>query len=157
MEIWNDGKLPFGLTPDDLKRDHMSHQRNPLIASGFYNRGLIEKWGRGTQKIVSLCVGAGHPEPEFFEQSNSFVVRFLASSYLAPHRITHDLSERQRMILQSISNANGKGLSLVEIKSKLDPHLSERSLREDFQHLKRLGLINISGWGRGSKWHINKG
>ena len=56
MEIWNDGNLPFGLTPADLKKDHMSHQRNPLIASIFYNRGLIEKWGRGnTKDSKALC------------------------------------------------------------------------------------------------------
>lgn len=44
LEIWNDGTLPFELTPADLKKDHASLQRNPVIASVFYNRGLIERW-----------------------------------------------------------------------------------------------------------------
>jgi ATP-dependent DNA helicase RecG len=49
---------------EDLKQDHASRPRNPLIAKAFYMRGLVERWGRGTQRIVELCVGAGHPEPE---------------------------------------------------------------------------------------------
>jgi ATP-dependent DNA helicase RecG len=52
MEIWSDGTLPAGLSPADLKRDHPSKPRNPLIAKVFYLRGIIERWGRGTQKIV---------------------------------------------------------------------------------------------------------
>ncbi|MHB8767287.1 MAG: ATP-binding protein [Deferrisomatales bacterium] len=47
LEIWSDGTLPFGLRPEDLKRDHASRPRNPLIAEVFYRRGLVERWGRG--------------------------------------------------------------------------------------------------------------
>lgn len=154
LEIWNDGKLPFGLTPADLKKDHMSHQRNPLIATIFYNRGLIEKWGRGTQKIVRLCVEAGHPEPEFFEQANSFVVRFLSNGYQPPHQIAHNLSERQRIILQLLSKAFNRGCTFAEIKSIIPNPPADRTLRDDFQHLKRLNLIQVSGKGRGAKWSL---
>ena len=84
LEIWSDGGLPFGLKPEDLKRDHPSRPRNPLIAKVFYLRGVIERWGRGTQKIVELCVKAGHPEPEFGEQAGAVWVRFLPSGYIAP-------------------------------------------------------------------------
>ena len=67
LEVWSDGTLPFNLKPEDLKKDHASRPRNPIIAQVFYLRGMIERWGRGTQKIVELCVKAGHPEPEFGE------------------------------------------------------------------------------------------
>jgi len=50
LEIWSDGTLPFGLTPEDLKRDHPSKPRNPLIAKVFYLRGVIERWG-GTDRF----------------------------------------------------------------------------------------------------------
>lgn len=154
LEIWNDGNLPFGLKPEDLKKDHTSHQRNPLIATVFYNRGLIERWGRGTQKMVALCVKAGHPEPEFFEQSNSFVVRFLPSDYIAPHRISHDLTDRQRHLLLCLSVEEKKGSTFAEIKSQLNNPPADRTLRDDFQHLKRLGLIGVTGHGRGAKWQL---
>ncbi len=156
LEIWNDGVLPFGLTPTDLKKDHVSHQRNPLIANIFYIKGLIEKWGRGTQQIVSLCVKAGHPEPEFFEQAGSFVVRFLPSGYIAPHRISHGLSDRQRHILQSLSDSLSRGATFTKIKSRLLSPPADRTLRDDFQHLKRLGLIDVLGHGRGARWFLKK-
>lgn len=154
LEIWNDGTLPFGLTPADLKVDHASHQRNPLIASIFYNRGLIEKWGRGTQKIVSLCVKAGHPEPGFFEQANSFVVRFLPSGYIAPHRISLNLTDRQRQILQALSFCHSEGITFTNVKTTLQNPPADRTLRDDFQHLKRLGLVDVNGHGRGAKWAL---
>jgi ATP-dependent DNA helicase RecG len=152
LEIWNDGTLPFGLTPADLKIDHISHQRNPLISTVFYYRGLIEKWGRGTQKIVSFCVKAGHPEPDFFEQSNSFVVRFLPSGYIAPHRISHNLTDRQRQVLQTLSFSRSEGITFSDIKLKILNPPANRTLRDDFQHLKKLGLIDVQGHGRGAKW-----
>jgi ATP-dependent DNA helicase RecG len=52
LEIISSGLLPTGITVADLKRKHISLPRNPLIAGVFYRRGLIEQWGRGTQKIV---------------------------------------------------------------------------------------------------------
>ena len=67
LEIWSDGALPVGVVPEDLRREHRPRLRNPLIADVFYRRGLIERWGRGTEKIVELCVRAGHREPEFGE------------------------------------------------------------------------------------------
>ena len=111
-------------------------------------------WGHGTQKIVRLCVEAGHPEPEFLEQANSFVVRFLPNGYIAPHRIAHNLSDRQRVILQSLSNALNKGLTFIEIKSAIPNPPADRTLRDDFQHLKRLGLVQVAGKGRGAKWSL---
>jgi len=50
--------LPDGLTPADLKRDHLSLPRNLDIAHVFFIRGLIEKVGRGTQRILEDCRNA---------------------------------------------------------------------------------------------------
>ena len=113
---------------------------------------LIERWGRGTQKILNLCVKAGHPEPDFFEQSNSFVVRFLPSGYIAPHRISHNLTDRQREILQAVSSGIRQGVTLADVRLKLSAPPADRTLRDDFQHLKRLGLVDLMGRGRGARW-----
>lgn len=55
LEIGSAGTLPFGLRREDLKRDHQSRPRNPLIAEVFYRRGLVERWGRGTQRLVTCA------------------------------------------------------------------------------------------------------
>ena len=36
VEIWSAGRLPLGITPDDLSREHDSIQCNPIIAEVFY-------------------------------------------------------------------------------------------------------------------------
>jgi ATP-dependent DNA helicase RecG len=154
LEIWSDGTLPFGLNPEDLKRDHSSRPRNPLIAKVFYLRGVIERWGRGTQKIVELCVKAGHPEPEFGEQAGAVWVRFLPSGYIAPHRIAHDLTERQREILQVL--ARSPVLAFRDIREAVTNPPPDRTLREELIHLKRLGLIELEGFGRGAVWRLKK-
>jgi ATP-dependent DNA helicase RecG len=152
LEIWSDGTLPFGLQIEDLKRDHLSRPRNPLIAEVFYRRGLIERWGRGTQKIVELCVQAGHPEPEFIEQAGAVGVRFLPSGYIAPHRVAHDLTIRQRRILHAL--AGNTEVSFSGLRSLAGPAVAIRTFRDDLLHLKRLGLIGLRGKGRGAVWFL---
>jgi ATP-dependent DNA helicase RecG len=154
LEIWSDGILPFNLKPDDLKKDHASRPRNPIIAQVFYLRGMIERWGRGTQKIVELCVKAGHPEPEFGEQAGSFWVRFLPSGYIAPHRVAHDLTERQRNVLQILATA--PSLPFRGVRNAIKNQPPDRTLREDLLHLKRLGLIESDGFGRGAIWRLKR-
>ncbi len=154
LEIWSDGTLPFGLRPEDLKREHPSRPRNPLIAGVFYRRGLVEQWGRGTQKIVELCVRAGHPEPEFFEQAGSVVVRFLPRGYVAPHRVSHDLTERQREILQVLAVAGAISLSGLRVQLVSPP--SDRTLQLDLAHLRRLGLVESGGRGRGAWYRLRR-
>jgi predicted HTH transcriptional regulator len=76
LEISSDGGMPFGQKAEDLKRDHKSILRNPLIADVLYRRGLIEKWGRGTQRMVEACTEMGLPEPVFVENVGSVLVTF---------------------------------------------------------------------------------
>lgn len=155
LEIWSDGTLPFGLTVDDLKRDHTSRPRNPLIAEVFFRRGLVERWGRGTQRIVELCTKAGHPEPEFLEQGASVGVRFIPSGYTPPLRVSHDLTTRQRQILQWL--ATRESTPLREIREALENPPANRTLQDDLAHLKRLGLVGSGGRGRGATYWLRRG
>jgi ATP-dependent DNA helicase RecG len=63
IEIWNPGRLPEGMTVQDLPRGHVSRPPNPNIAHVFFLRGLIERVGIGTQRIVQECQAAGLPDP----------------------------------------------------------------------------------------------
>ncbi len=152
LEIWSDGTLPFGLKPQDLKGEHSSRPRNPLISNVFYLRGIIERWGRGTQKIVELCVKAGHPEPEFGEQAGSVWVKILPSSYIAPHRVAHDLTDPQQEILQIIA-LHGP-IPLRGIMKRMVHPPASATVRDNLYHLKRLELVISKGHGRGSVWFL---
>jgi ATP-dependent DNA helicase RecG len=152
VEISSAGMLPFGLTPADLTRDHDSRPRNPLLAELFFRRGFIERWGRGTQKIVDLCVAAGHPPPEFEERAGHVVVRFLVKDYVPPHRIEHDLTERQRRILHSLRDGNPKAISAIQ--QTLPAPIPAQTLRDDLNLLRELNLVRKIGLGRGSAWQL---
>ena len=152
LEVTSLGLLPPGVTVADLKRDHSSRLRNPLIAGVFYRRGLIEQWGRGTQKIVDWCVAAGQPEPEFEEQAGAVVVRFRPSGYHPPLRVGQDLSERQRRILLTLSSR--KEWTFPEIYESLDDPPSERTVRMELSGLSGLGLVGSRGRGKFARWWL---
>ncbi len=76
VEVWSAGKYPNGITPESLTRQHLSVQRNPIIAEVFYRTGLIEKWGRGTNRVAEMCTGAGVAIPQFEEITGAAVVTF---------------------------------------------------------------------------------
>jgi len=152
LEVISTGDLPFDVQIDDLKREHTSKPRNPLLADVFYRRGLIERWGRGTQNIVDLCVGAGHPEPEFEERAGELIVRFLPSGYVPPHRVSHDLSDRQRRVLHVLSD--GMKWKASDIASQFPDPPPARTLRNDLVLLRELGLIDSGGRGPGARWWL---
>lgn len=76
MEIWNPGLLPEALTIDALYRKHASHPRNSRLVQLFNRAHLMEHFGSGTLRIVSSCVTAGMPRPEFSQEDGMFAVRF---------------------------------------------------------------------------------
>ena len=152
VEIISAGTLPFGMTADQLAHDHVSRPRNPLLADLFYRRGLIERWGRGTQKIIDLCVVAGHPSPQFEEHAGDLVVRFIPSGYVPPNRIEHDLTDRQRRILHAMRDGNP--MRLKELLTTFIPPVPEQTIRDDLILLRTLNLVTSFGWGRTARWQL---
>jgi len=76
VEVSSTGSYPRGITPERLTRDHPSILRNPIIADTFHRTGLIERWGRGTNRVAEMCVAAGIAAPTFQEIAGSAVVTF---------------------------------------------------------------------------------
>ena len=44
LSIWNEGNLPNGLSIEDLKKDHNSRPRNPIITYACFLAGYIDAW-----------------------------------------------------------------------------------------------------------------
>jgi ATP-dependent DNA helicase RecG len=151
LEITSSGALHFGLTVDDLYRPHESLLWNPLIAGVFYRRGIIEAWGRGTLKMTELTEQAGLPRPEFQETAGALLVRFRPNRYLPPKRIGHNLTEQQQAILQLLASSGELALREIHHALRLG---TLRSVREDLAFLKRLGVLDTSGYARGARWRL---
>jgi ATP-dependent DNA helicase RecG len=94
--ITNPGTLPDGITVEELKREgHRSMPRNTLLAQVFYYGELLEKWGTGTSRMITLCRKHGILEPEFSAQPDFFSVTFSKDIYTSERLKTLGFSERQ--------------------------------------------------------------
>ena len=136
-----------------LFRSHESLPWNPLIARTLFRRGVIESWGRGTLKMVELMQHAGLPRPEIEDAGGCVTVRLRPGRYVPPQRVAHDLSERQRRVL-ALLEANPAGVALREVRSGLGDDVPEWEVKEDLALLKRLGLVDTKGHGRGAYWFL---
>jgi ATP-dependent DNA helicase RecG len=157
LEVTSSGNLHFGLTPEALFAPHESLPWNPLIARTLFRRGMIESWGRGTLKMAELMQQAGLPRPEIEDAGGCVTVRLRPSRYVPPQRVAHDLNERQRLVL-ALLEANPAGMALREVRSNLEGDVPEWEVKEDLALLKRLGLVETRGHGRGASWFfVNQG
>lgn len=154
LELWNSGSLLKKLTIEDLRHVHESVLRNRLIANVFYVRGLIEKWGIGTNKMIDLCRQEGIPEPEFVTRSGGLAVifKFKESVGTASHQVGNHpvLSSRQEEIL-SIIKAQ-QPINIQKLVTLLKNPPSERMVRKDLKYLKEQGVIDVKGSARNSVW-----
>jgi predicted HTH transcriptional regulator len=73
LEVENPGLLPFGLAVTDLPLG-VSKVRNRVMARVFNELGLVEQWGSGIQRIISVCRAAGLGAPTFEEVGLRFRV-----------------------------------------------------------------------------------
>ena len=84
--ISNSGHLPDGLKPSQLKKSHRSHPVNPDIAHIVFLRGLIDKLGRGTLKVVEECREAGLRDPEWRDNVEGVTLTFFGPKLLPAKR-----------------------------------------------------------------------
>ena len=117
---------------------------------------MIERWGRGTQEMVSLSKKSGNPAPYFEEISNSVLVTIpLKEPIHAEQTIpspTFKLTERQTSILDILKEGS---LNRKSIKEKLEDNPDDRAVQRDLSVLKNLGLVAQEGKARSIVWSLH--
>jgi len=168
LSIWNEGGLPYGLSLEDLKLEHNSRPRNPIIANACFFAGYIDTWGRGTLKIINSCKEAGLPEPEIREKDGGVSVTIFNTSDIIVNNdqngsviggvnsgvnsgviggVMDTLTDRQKDILNIIKENNRISYkAIAEILS-----INESAVGEHIKALKDKGAIKRAGGTRG-KW-----
>lgn len=96
LSIWNEGGLPNGLSLEDLKGEHNSRPRNPMIAKACFMAGYIDTWGRGTLKILHACEEAGLAEPLIQEINGGIAITLFKKEVGKPSENVQDKSEEVR-------------------------------------------------------------
>ena len=153
LEISSPGALPIGITPASLFAPHDSTPWNPLIAHVFFRRGVVEKLGQGTLKMLQLATDAGLPKPQIENEHGSVTVRFRPSGHV-PRYVHVKLSRRHRAVLALLS-AQGP-LALGEIAEMMpdDARKTQKKqrLQKELQELRTFHLIECWGHGPGARW-----
>ena len=154
IKITNPGGLPDELKPSDLKRDHASVPRNPDIAHVCYLRKLIEKIGRGTQRIVEDCRKAKIKDPKWETSPPETSLSFFASTASHAPASVESLNDRQRKILDALkSQVSLKALSIAEV---LGGGVTGRTIRNDLLALVDRGWIVRRGRGPSTTYALRE-
>lgn len=152
--ITNPGGLTGGMTVDELRQEgHRSLPRNTLLAQVFYYGELLEKWGTGTSRMISLCQNHGIPEPEFSAHPDWFSVTFAKDFYTDERLLAMGLSDRQ---VQAVHYARERGAITnkgYRENSKVSTSLALRELND----LCTRGIFMKRGkTGRNTEYILNK-
>jgi ATP-dependent DNA helicase RecG len=86
--ISNSGHLPDDLKVSELKKSHRSHPVNPDIAHIVFLKGLIDKLGRGTIRVVELCKTEGLKDPVWKDSIDGVTLTFNGPKALASKKET---------------------------------------------------------------------
>ncbi|MBA7545076.1 hypothetical protein ES705_37439 [subsurface metagenome] len=153
--IANPGRLPEGLSIDDLYREHESRLRNPLIANVFYMAGFIDAWGRGILDILELMGKEELENPEFEETGDSFRIIFNRQvtpqviPQVTPQVLLTGLEER---VLGEIKKDNKASRRLIA--ERLD--IKEDTVKEYINKLKGKGVLKRIGETNKGYWEVIK-
>jgi len=151
--FWNPGSLPEQLNIEDLKKEHSSYPKNPLIANAFYLAGLIEHWGSGTKRIIDLFSEQNLREPEFKEEQGGIGVWFYKNTdiYGKENLIKLGLNERQyKALLYIKENGNITNSEYMNLAN-----VSRQTATRDLDLLVKLNILEKKGiTGRGTEYFL---
>ena len=179
-EVWNEGDLPSGFTPETLLEVHASRPRNRNIANAFFKAGFIDAWGRGYKKIREGFEAAGLPMPKIESAFGGVRVTFQRNNVnslsvggqtggqtegrnVASH-VAEKITERQRVILTIIRQfvvdhvVDGVVEDGVEIPSAnsiaKQLNTSSRTIQRELTYLRTKGKIFRVGPDKGGHWEV---
>lgn len=114
LYISNNCIFPAAWTKETLFQKHRSNPLNPEIATTFYRAGFIESWGRGIDKICSLCKDYGIETPEYTVHSNDIMVLFKSEN-----SIREQVREQVRKLVAILDGEKTKKelMELMNLKS----------------------------------------
>ncbi|NOX31035.1 MAG: hypothetical protein GXP35_13460 [Actinobacteria bacterium] len=152
LQIVSPGGLNFGLVPVDLYSPHSSMPWNPNILAAFYRRGIVEQLGSGTLRMIRLCGEAGLGTPVFTANAVSVTCDIPRDGYwLGPDGSSVVVSGAEAQALRMMV---GRTLRRSELVDSLG--IAELAARDLLERLRNVGLIHVSGVGRGSSWSLGE-
>ena len=150
IEIRSFGRLPNGITVEQLSGRHDSKPTNPLIAEAFHRTGAVEVWGRGTNRVISMCKQHGSTLPIFEEWQGFLVVTFkvqmvpvLEQTESRPESGV-ETGVESAMVLVILNNLQKGALGKKEIAERLGKARPTRYLNDLVRKMVVAGLLEFT-------------
>ncbi|MFF5079652.1 DNA glycosylase AlkZ-like family protein [Actinoplanes sp. NPDC000266] len=160
LEVSSPGGFPRGVTLDNLLVVP-PHPRSPILADAFKRTGLVERTGRGINRMFVEQLRVGRSAPDYGRSSASHVVAILPGGP-ANLPITRWISEQERGIGMPL------GLPELQVLSELfrerrasTSDLAKVMQRTDAETRNLLNRMVERGWveprgdGKGRSWHLS--
>jgi ATP-dependent DNA helicase RecG len=151
LYVWNEGKLPEGITLAELKTFHSSRPRNPILAEACFKGSYIDSWGSGIQKITDACKVAGLPAPVMEEQFGGFIVKLFKDNYSEEELQKLGLNARQIKAVQYVKEKGKITNSEYQEINEVSKPTATRDLSELTDTYK---ILKNSGIGAGSIYKL---
>ncbi len=111
-----------------------------------------ESWGRGIEKICTLCKNYGIPEPEYTVHPGDIMLKFRAVARIENHTENHRrLSRLQREILVKVQE--DPSYTRSQLASMID-NASLSGVISALSRLQELGIIRRVGPDKGGHWEL---
>ena len=160
LEISSPGGFPVGVRLDNLLVT-AQHPRSPLLADAFKRAGLVERTGRGINRMFAEQLRVGRPAPDYGRSTDEQVVAVLPGG-----RANLPMT---RWVLEQ-EDQQGMPLSLPELQV-LSELMSERrattgdlapvlqrtdaETRTLLTRMVERGWVEARGEGKGRSWHLS--
>ena len=162
VEIENPGRLPLGITPENIKDSHDSKPFNPIIAGVLYKSTWLESWGSGVKRMLDACKKQGTPEPFYEVRPGGVVIVFKFSHSLLNENENFgsdfgsdfgiQLNERQKNILNLlIADGHNTAIKLAGLLG-----VTQRTVETDLSFLRKNGYIEKTSKDNRSPWIVIK-
>lgn len=157
LEISNPGGFPPGIRLDNLLIAP-PHPRNPLLADAFKRAGIVERTGRGINRIFEEQLRFGHSAPDYGRTTESNVVAILPGgpADLAVTRYVLEQDQAGRPLRLSdlqvvVELLHDRRLS-AEVTRLLQT--TDADARRQLSRMVDRGLVEARGEGRGRTYHL---
>ncbi len=158
LRVTSPGSFPAGITPANLLVAS-PRARNPLLADIFKRAGLVERTGRGVNRVFASQLAAGHPPPEYGRTTDAWVEARLrggpADLMLAAYinetgRQGRPFSLSDLLILHEVRHerriTSARGSELLQV--------GPEEARVVLNRLVERGMLEARGENKGRTYHL---
>lgn len=160
LEMASPGGFPSGVRIDNLLVAP-PHPRSPVLADAFKRTGLVERTGRGINRMFAEQLRVGRPAPDYGRSSEDHVVAVLPGG-------PANLAMTRWVLEQEQQQGTPLSLSELQVLSELArerrattaelAHVLQRTDAETRTLLTRMverGWVEARGERKGRSWHLS--